>query len=67
MTHKEFRINVQSVLDRNGIFTRIERQSSKSFAVIIGYEIVAVYKQRVSCKNFIIRFYKDILNKNELT
>ncbi len=58
MSHKEFR-KIQDVLDRKGIFTSIERIKKKEYQCIVSYEIVKIYKTRLSCKNRICKLLNN--------
>jgi len=58
MSHKEFR-KIQDVLDRQGIFTRIERIKKKEYQCIVNYEIVKIYRTRISCKNRIAKLLNN--------
>jgi len=58
MNNKDFS-KLQNELDNKGINTYIHHVGEKTYNVIINYEIKRTYKQRRSCKRYIIK-----LNKN---
>lgn len=63
MTFKEFKQKVQDPLDKQGIFTNIQHQGHKSYALIVNYKLVKVYKARISAKKRILKDYKHLLNE----
>lgn len=56
MSHKEFR-KFLNQCDKRGMLFGIKRNGPKSFDVLFNFEIVRQYKNRVSCKNKIMKMY----------
>ncbi|MDO9186946.1 MAG: hypothetical protein Q7W13_13110 [Bacteroidia bacterium] len=61
MNKKDFS-KLQDELDRLGFATNIERIKNKCFNYSVNFEIIKVFRNRISAKNRIIKLHKKETN-----
>lgn len=61
MSRKEF-ATIQDDLHKLGFITNIQRVHRKCFNVIVNFEIIRTYRNRISCKKRIIKIHKQYSN-----